>query len=333
MSPDKQNMRQVILELPYQFTQGHERASGEGKKYAHKKFENIVIAGMGGSALSGEILQMLREELGLKVPVFINKDYNLPLEANKKSLIIISSYSGNTEETLSAYKEARKNKFHTAVITTGGKLRRAALKDKTPLVEIPAGVQPRLALGYQFGAILALCADAKLIRSQKKHLEYLTEYMEKNMKETEKKGRKLAEQVGTHVPVIYSTNKYRQIAYILKIQINENAKRHAFYNYFPELNHNEMVGYEKTKTKSFDIIMLKAKNDAKENVKRMELTKKLIKDRGYKVHDIDIKEKKMYDITFYTILLGLWFSYYLAIEGGVDPTPVNIVEEFKKELK
>lgn len=328
MDIDKSNMKQMILDFPGQFPVGYGAAGDAGKSFAGKEFKNIVIAGMGGSALPGELLKMFAQELNLKLPVIVSRDYSLHSYAGPDSLVIAISYSGNTEETVSAYMEAKKKDFSLAVIASGGKLKELAEEDKNPFALIPSGTPPRLAIGYQFAALLGLLANSGIIENQEQVLQELAS----SLKPEEAMGpaRELAEKIKNKTPLIYTSENYRQLAYILKIQINENGKRHAFYNCFPELNHNEMVGY--TTKNDFYALIFKSEDDDPRIVKRMELTAKLIQDKGYDADIIDISEKNRYNRVFNTALFGAWLSYFFAVQNEIDPTPVDIIEDFKKSL-
>ena len=328
-------MRQTIFDFPSQFKVGYTAAGTAGKEYRERKFENIIIAGMGGSALPGELLKTVAGELGLKIPVTLHRDYKLPKDGSvrESTLVIISSYSGTTEETLSAYEEALKQNLAIIAITNGGTLKTRAEEMNTPLATVPEGIQPRLAMGYQFAALLALLNNVGLVPSRKNEMAEL----EKSLNGTalEKAGKNLAQKIKNATPLIYSSKKYGALSYILKIQMNENAKLHAFANTFPELNHNEMVAFgeeQMTNGKSFSVLMLRGEDDDARIQKRMGLTAELIENKGYPVHTIDIEGQTIYNRVFNTILLGNWLSYYLAINRNIDPTPVDIVEDFKKKL-
>ena len=333
---DKDNMKQTILEFPGQFNVGYSAGNNTKDRIERKRFDNIVIAGMGGSALPGALLNMFSDGIGLKIPVYVHRSYGLPKEAGDKSLVFIISYSGNTEEALSAYKKAQTENYDIAAITSGGELEKLAKKDGVPVALVPKDIQPRIALGFQFSALMSMLADAGTILSQEKEIKELSSSLD--AEQIEKNARDLAEKIGEKTPLIYASESNVQLAYILKIQMNENAKRHAFYNYFPELNHNEMVGYNENakgkmqKVKDFFVLMLRDKDDHPRIQKRMQLTADIIKKRGFEIEYIDIEGDNMYNKAFNTILFGNWLSYYLAINAGIDPTPVNIVEEFKKEL-
>jgi len=286
----------------------------ENKKRLPKKWDDILICGMGGSALGGLLLQKISPDKKIGV----QRDYVLPNSISKNTFVIIVSYSGNTEEALSAYREATDKNLSVGAVASGGMLEKIAQKNITPFIKIPAGVQPRIALGYLTKALVEFVGAPK-----PKDIKIDTPTIEQ-----EAQG--LAKKIGQDTPLFYASDKNNVLAYIAKIQINENAKRHAFYNVFPELNHNELEGYEESK--KFFVVILRDIDDDERIKKRIELTAKLIKQKGYGIDFIDIKERGCYNKIIYSTLFTNWLSYHLAINAGVDPEPVDLIEQFKKEL-
>lgn len=322
-------MYQTIMDFPEQFLIGYKAAKGVGSKYSNKKFDKIIVAGMGGSALTGDLLfDIFYKQANLKIPSHVHRDYNLPKSTRQNTLVIIISYSGNTKETLSVYQEAKNNNLSIITITSGGKLKEYSKKDNVPSVTVPGGIQPRMTLGYQLSALVAVLENANLIDSQKNEFKKLSQTLDPNLNKND--AEKLAKKIGKSTPIFYSSYKYKSLSYILKIQINENSKRHAFFNIFPELNHNEIEGYEKSS--KYFILILRGDDDDERIQKYMKLTKKIIEKKGHPVTTIDIKGKNVYNKVYNTILFGNWLSYYLAIQNNIDPTPVNLIEEIKKQL-
>jgi len=319
-------MKQVILQSPKQFKIGLERAKGvkiEGK------FDNIIVGGMGGSALPANILTTYLPDL--PIPVYSHRSYGLPPQANKRSLIFCISFSGNTEETLSAYREAVDKSFKVVAITTGGRLEKLAKEKDLPLVIVPNDcLQPRFGIGYQSSALLAVLSNSGVIENQTKALLDLSKIL--NPEKLEKQGKKLAEKLIDKIPVVYASDRHKSIARIWKIKLNENSKIMAFFNYFPELNHNEMVGLTNLKGK-FHFIILRDNSDHSGNLKRMRLFADLAKEKGAGVDFIDIEGRSVLEKMFNALLVGDWTSYYLALAYNQDPVPVKIVEEFKGRLK
>ena len=316
------SMREDILNFPKQFKVGLEAAKNIKIK---KKFKNIVVSGMGGSTWPTDILTTW---LNLKIPIYINRTYNLPPQTNKKTLLIFSSYSGNTEEPIYSYEEAIERKLFSIAITSGGKLKELSEKNKTPLILIPSGLQPRMATGYIFSALAGILFKIGLIK-KKQILELLG--LEKKLKpeSLENKGKQIAKRLFKKIPIIYTPDKFRSLGYIWKIKFNENSKVPAFTNYFSELNHNEMNGW-KNPLFNFFIIILRDLEDHPRMLKRMELTAKLLKSKKIEVLIIDMPEGDILTRIFNTILLSDWISYYLALEYKIDPNKIEIVNKFKK---
>ena len=325
-------MRETILDFPKQFKEGIKRAKDirvEGR------FENIIICGMGGSALPADLLLTYLNDL--KLPFYIHRSYNLPPQAIKESLIICISFSGNTEETISAFKEAQRKKLKIAVITTGGELAKLAQKYNTSFVLLPSvKIQPQWAIGYLFGSLMKVLSNSGVIEDNSEEILKMAE----NLKplRLEAKGKILAKKLAGKIPLIYASDKFKSLARIWKIKLNENSKIMAFWNYFPELIHNEIVGYSELKSqisnlKNFHVIILRDSGDHPKILKAMELTAVLLKKKGIEVDFVEIEGKSILEKLFNNLILSDWVSYYLAKEYKIDPAPVEIVEEFKKKLK
>lgn len=323
-------MEEQIKNFPKQLAKGYELAGSTGTEFKDNEFKNIIIAGMGGSGLPGNILKVLAEHLNIAMPVYSRKTYGIPHTASKASLIVAISYSGNTEETLSAYSEAVENNIPVITITTGGELAEKAKENSTPLAIIPSGIQPRMALGYQFSALLRVLENAGVISSQEAAIKELSEKLdaEKYLKDAGN----IAESIKGTVPVIYSSAELEKISYILKIQVNENAKQHAFYNMFPEMNHNELEGFE-AENKGFSAIIITSNSDNERVKQRMKLSSELMEKKGYPVHAIDFNEDNIYNKVFSIALFGYWMSYTLALKNNIEPEPVELIEEFKSSLR
>lgn len=326
-------MRQIILDFPKQFKVGVKAAENIKIK---GNFEKILVCGMGGSSLPAEILKMYLEYAKINIPLLIHRDYSLPFQASKKDLVFAISYSGNTEETLSAFQEALKRKLKLVAITSGGKLAKIAQENKVPLVLIPGGIPPRMALGYLVGSLFEVLINLQILPKITQELLDLETKL--SPQRLEKNGKNLAKKLKNKIPLIYASTINFPLAKIWKIKFNENSKVPAFANCFPELNHNEMVGFSQLekvgrKIQNFYLLILKDKNDHPRVLKRMELTSKILKKRGLKVESIYLQKENFFQKIFSNILLADWTSYYLALNYRVDPIPVKIVEEFKKLME
>ena len=325
---DKSNLRQVILDFPSQFAKGLEVAKDVK---VGSDFKRLVVSGMGGSALPTEILKTYLEEIGTDLEIIQNRNYGLPKKAYRNALNFIVSFSGNTEETLSSFSEALENNLQMVVFTNGGQLLELAKAKNIPHVVIPNCIQPRCAIGYFFSAMLKVLANSGLTENSESVILKNQDYLQTIVLPFEEKGRNIAKKLVGQTPIVYASELLKSIALILKIEFNENAKTPAFWNTFPELNHNEMVGWTLPQGK-FHVLIFQEKNIHPQVLKRMQITAELLKAKGMKTDFIALEAENILDTIFSAFLMGNWISYYLSLEYGQDPTPVAMVEEFKKLL-
>ncbi len=323
-------MRKIILSFPQQFARGIECAKNIKIDGA---FDNIVICGVGGSALPGTLLL---DMVDISIPVFVHRDYDLPKIANEKSLIICISFSGNTEETLSAYEKATAKKYPVIALCTGGKLEELAKQNNLPVVIVPNDcIQPRFGTGYLVSAVIKILDNCEITTNLSQEIFKIAETLKPESFKVQ--GKILGEKLIDKIPVVYSSNQYKSLARIWKIKFNENSKVLAFWNYFPELNHNEMVGLSTNDKKQitnnkFYFIILRDNQDNPKILKRMEITANLIKESGAEVEIIEMQGVTKIEKIFNALMLSDWISYYLALSYGQDPISVAIVEDFKKRL-
>ncbi|QQS21321.1 MAG: bifunctional phosphoglucose/phosphomannose isomerase [Candidatus Moraniibacteriota bacterium] len=338
VSADPSNFRQMILEFPKQFRVGFEL----GKEVSLSgEFSSIEISGMGGSALPGNLLRVYLSDhyrrFNGKPPIAIyqNRSYGLPHEAYRPGCLnFLCSYSGNTEETVASFEEAIAHGLPSVGISAGGKIEALCEKHGVPHISLPIpfeNFQPRVGTGYFFGAIFGVLVKLGMASDTCDALTLQAERLLEEMPGLEARGKELAEKVAGKTPVVYANPRYKSVAMIWKIKINENAKTPAFWNFFPELNHNEMVGFTKPQGE-FLLFLLRDAEDHPQNLKRFEVTSQILGERGIASEIIDMGEGSVFTKIFRTILLGDWMSYHLALRYGVDPTPVDMVEELKKRL-
>lgn len=331
---DKSNMYNVIINFPKQFRIGITAARNISLKPEVLPFppENIIICGMGGSALPGDILVTLRP-----LDIFMHKSYGLPPQAGNESLIICISYSGNTEETLSAFSEALNRKLPMVAISTGGKLEKLSKKYDVPLVKIPSPlIPPRLALGEMFAALVQILVNHNILGPEICE-ELLKVGADLKSEKFENQGKKLAKRIFQKIPIIYTPKQFREIGLIWKNSLNETAKILAIANYFPELNHNETVGFWKINemqvgNEKISVLILRDPKEHPRILKQMAITKEIIEKEGVQVEFIEILGKNMLEKIFSTVILGFWTSYWLALEYKIDPTPIKAIEELKRKL-
>lgn len=293
-----------------------------------KKFKKFIVVGMGGSHFAADIIKTWRPDF----EVIVWSNYGLPPLPPKKLeeyLIIASSYSGNTEETIDAFEFAIKNKLNVAVMASGGKLITMAQMLKLPYVAVPSGVQPRSALGYMLKATLALMREQQALRDVSK----LTKTFPSSRRE--KRGKDLARKLMGSVPVIYASPRNYSIVYNWKIRFNETGKIPAFYNVIPEMNHNEMSGFDATRSaaplsRHFYFIFLKDNDDHPQIIKRMDVMRRIFTQRGFRSEVISLSGKTPWEKIFSSINLADWTSYYTGRQYHAEPEVVGMIEEFKK---
>ncbi len=322
---DPEDMKGFIQGFPNHIRQAYRLADGIN---IDGNITKIIVSGMGGSAIAGDILKTYLSELS-DIPIVVNRDYKLPKDTGKETLVIINSYSGNTEETISAYKDAIRRFCKVICIISGGKIAEMCISNRTPAIKIPKGMQPRAALAYSFFPMLKLVENLRIIESRKNEVERLAATLEKAV--FQESGMKLSEKLVDKIPLIYSSEFFYCVAYRWKTQLNENAKIMAFANYFSEMNHNELAGLENLQA-NFHCIMLRSDLEPHRIVKRMEITKNYLRKKNIDVTDIVIKGDTLLSKIFSAIHMGDWTSYYLALRYMTDPTPVTTIEQFKKEL-
>lgn len=319
-------MYEAIKNFPKQF-EFEPKIENEENLQRREKF---VMIGMGGSALPADLARAWNP----RIDILVHKNYGLPPVSKvelAERLVIIISYSGNTEEALDAYEKARESECLLAAISVGGKLLERARKDKVPYIQLPdTGIQPRSALGFSFKSLLKLMGVENEIL---KEVSTLSRSLDPTAIEEE--GKALAHRLRGFVPVIYSSTENSAIAYNWKIKFNETGKVPAFYNVLPELNHNEMTGFDVTeKTRSlsekFYFLILKDATDHPKISQRASALVNLYHDRGLQVETIDLDKAGFFIKIFRSLLFADWTAYYLGESYGVETEEVPMVEKFKK---
>src|SRR3989344_1506996 len=317
-------MREAIKNFAKQFRYRPKIEGGKIKKY--KKF---VVAGMGGSHLAADILKTVKPDFD----AIIWKDYGLPALSEKdwkKTLVIASSYSGNTEEAISAFEDAKKRQLPLVAYAIGGKLIEMAKRSEVPYVQMPdTGIQPRSALGYSLKALLKIVKENELLKQSANFAKTLKPL------ELETEGKNLAQKLQSHVPVIYASANNYSVAYNWKIKLNETGKIPAFYNVFPELNHNEINGMDAKDSSrhlsdKFYFVFLKDSEDHPQIQKRMVVTAKLYKERNLPVEIVELRGQTKLEKIFSSLVLADWIAYHTAEQYGLESEQVPMVEELKK---
>jgi len=318
-----------IKKFPEQFKVGFELAE---KVKIDGVFKDVTLCGMGGSSSFVSLINdMLATDSSVKFSMDVVKGYDLPAYRSKDNIYLISSYSGNTEEVLNFYSQVLKEGLPHVVITSGGELEKKALQNGSAIYKIPGGIQPRLSTGYFIAGIVQILINCNAIPSSFKEM-MLNAASKIGTNFNEEDAKRLAKGLLNKVPIIYSTDNNSSLALLSKIKFNENSKIQAFWNYFPELNHNEMVGYTKILMNASFIIFLSQFTNPR-NIKRVEVFTRIIKEKGLDCYQYNLKGENVLE----EILMGYYFidhvTFYLAEAYGIDPEPVVMVEEFKTQIE
>lgn len=337
---DPAGMTGLIEDLPRQWREAEEIARA-AQIQGVRDPKNIVILGMGGSAIGGDFVRSLLEPT-VQIPIAVNRDYSLPAYVDRDSLVIASSYSGNTEETLTAAAEAQKRGAQVVAITTGGQLAGRAETNGWPLIRIPGGLSPRAAIGYSFVPLYVLMERIGIAPSVADDLAETAELLEKQRQRfgpdvpvSENLAKQLALSLKGKLPLVYGSYGWTgTAAYRWKTQINENSKAPAVNNTFPELNHNETVGWEVPEevTKQIELVILRDRMDNDRVKARIEVTREIVEGRVSGVTELWSEGESEVARLFSLIYPGDFVSLYLALIYRVDPTPVKMIDLLKSRL-
>jgi glucose/mannose-6-phosphate isomerase len=304
--------------------------------------KNIVLAGMGGSAIGGELVKDYTRAT-VTVPIEISREYRLPAYANKNTLVILASYSGETEETLSSFLDAYKRGCMMFCVSSGGALIKYAKKLGVPYIEVKAGMPPRAAMPHMLMPLVKILQE--LNQTPTTVTEELTQattlletVSEQNAPEKHAKenfAKNLATQLNGLTPVIYGFGIYRGVALRWKQQFNENSKVPAKWEYFSELNHNETMGWEgaQKQAKGYGIVLFREQDEPVEIHSRIVTTKSLMQPSVDKIFEVWTQGQSALAKMLSTSLVGDFTSIYLALLRNVDPTPVNTVEIMKQKIE
>lgn len=299
------------------------------------QIRNIVICGMGGSAIAGDFVKQIFAD-NLSFPIMVSRDYTLPAFVNEHTLVILSSYSGNTEETISAFGDALTRKAKIIAISTGGEIAKVSKKHILPHITIPKGFQPRQAIGFSLVTIFRLVEHLFFDVHNPEVLNNAIALVKEKQKLWSSPENNelwiLAEQLYSQPAIIYSSEKLYPAGLRFKGQICENAKMLAFANAVPEMNHNEIVGWDGIQTKApFSVILFRDADDHTQIQKRFDILKNILSKKTA-VYEIHAEGRDMLSKFIFLIYWGDWVSYFMAILRKTDPTPVDIIAHFKNEL-
>ena len=324
-------MKKLVAAFPTQLREALIIGQSYKFKTPKKSFSNVMLTGLGGSGIGGSIIQNYVSDK-LAIPFNVNKDYHLPAYVGKDTLLIVSSYSGNTEETLMAMQQAIKAKATIVCVTSGGKVAEIANKKGFDCILLPAGMPPRSCLGYSLVQGLFILAHFGLLKTDfKKELNATIKLLESDIKDIQKRAKTLTKKLVGKTPIIYAAPEFEGVAVRFRQQINENSKMLCWHHVVPEMNHNELVGW-RDKDASRAVVFLRNENDFDRTQLRIEINKKVIKKYTSNITELWSKGKTYFERAFYIIHLTDWVSVYLAEERKVDDTEVKVIDFLKGEL-
>jgi len=338
---DHSNFIQFICEFPNQISEAPSLIKNLDIKNLKKDYHQVVLTGMGGSAIAGDLLKSyLQDEF--TIPFIINRNYSLPNFVGPKTLVIACSYSGNTEETIDATETALDKKAPVIGLSSGGTLEKLLTEKNLPFIKIPDGYPPRQALGYMFFPLLNLFQYLDLIQPKndaiRETIKVLQELRERNAPQTihnHNLTRLIAQKLYTKVPVVYTASELLYpVVTRWRNQFNENSKVLAFSNVLPELNHNEIMGWEAPREvlEKFNILFLRDQSELSRNKIRLKITKDIFQKNNVPIFEIFGEGKGLLARIFSLIYIGDWVSYYLALLYEKDPFKIDSIQFLKDSL-
>jgi glucose/mannose-6-phosphate isomerase len=316
------------------FTQQLAEAKGIAEKAVlsnQSGIQQVLITGLGGSGIGGTILSEIIAD-SCRVPILVNKDYFLPNYVNENTLVVISSYSGNTEETVAAMDIAIRKKARIACVTSGGKVLAMAKQHQFDFIEIPGGQPPRACIGYSLVQLIQLFISYGLADKSLMHdLDNATKLLATEKENIKTQAKTIAEKLHHKIAVIYSLGTCEGVSVRFRQQLNENSKMLCWHHSFPEMNHNELVGWTE-KNENLKVVTFHTDFDYSRTKKRYEVCKPLFEKLSSGVIDIYAKGGSKLEQFLYHIHIGDWISCYLADLKGIDPVEVNVITSLKNEL-
>lgn len=336
---DRSDFRRLLIGFPQQIDEAVRIAGRVRPPCRGSAINAIIVTGLGGSAIGGDLLRSYLSG-DLKVPLIVNRSYELPAFVGRRTLVIVSSYSGGTEETISAHAEAAKRRAHVLCVTSGGETARLARKFGHSLITIPRGLPPRAALGYSFFTALTALSGMALIPSKKRDIGETIALLRRSAKRFsslrgDNPALALAKRLYARLPIVYSAgDRFDAVNVRWRGQFAENAKVLSFGHVLPEMNHNELVGWKMLRRIMEDmiVVILRDKGDHPRVRRRMDITRSIVDQYASAVVEVRSEGKSLLARTFSLVYLGDWASYYLAMLNGIDPTPVSIIDYLKHVL-
>lgn len=306
---------------------------GENAQFSipNKKLSNVLILGVGGSGIGGTVVAKTAL-LRAAIPVMTCNDYHIPEYVNENTLVIACSYSGNTEETLTALKKCQNKGTEIAAVTSGGELKRICEENNYNHIIIPGGNPPRTCLGYSLTEqFFILVKYGILPKSAVEELKSAIELLKTNDSSIRQEAETVAANLFGKLPVIYATDKFEPVSIRFRQQLNENSKELCWHQKFPELNHNEIVGWASGNS-NLSVVMFRNDDDYYRTQERMEFMKKVILDKGSIVTEIISKGNFFIEKALYLIYLTDWASLFIAEKKQIDPIEIRVIDALKDHL-
>ncbi len=292
------------------------------------KPRNIIFAGMGGSGISSNLIKDILAD-SLEIPIEISKSYTLPAYANSETLFICTSYSGNTEETLKQFVEALKKKCSIISITSGGKLLEWSRRFNVPVVKLPEGLYPRDSLPYQFFSLIGVLENLNIWEFSEGKREFIELLPTIDLTKIDS----IAQSIKHTLPILYGSSDFSGVLRRIKSQLNENSKMVAKFDEIPELNHNEVVGFEAYSYPYLSAIFLQDRNSAPEISKRVEITKEILKGRVTEIHEIWSYGISRLARVMTLVYQGDYLSVKLAEINNVNRGETKTIDKVKQDIK
>ena len=337
---DKDDMYQSIWDFPENIIDAIELSENITLKNEYRDLNNIIIAGMGGSAIGGDVVySLIKNEI--KIPFVVNRGYDLPAWANSSTLLICSSYSGNTEETISILEEAKSLDAKVIGITTGGVLESLCKNYSFDFVNIPSGLQPRAALAFSFIPLLYILKKTSLINVEvsswlKSSVDLIkSKRVEYSSDKENNPVYQLANKLYNKLPIIYAdSGSLETVAVRLKGQICENSKILAYHSIYPEMNHNEIVGWENNEEyfSNYYVLWLMDEEMNIRNKSRKNIISEILSGLNVSQQEIKVDGNSFKERFLLLIHYGDWLSYWCAILHNTDPSPVKNIQTLKDKL-
>ena len=343
---DLSGMGNIIKDFPNHIRKACEIGENIHLSKDYSEFKKVLILGMGGSAIGGDLIRNFFKytEGSEHLDISINRDYNFVPALTNNALVIASSYSGNTEETLSALEQAMKTTKNILVITSGGKLEKLAIENNFDLIKIPDGFQPRAALAFSFFPLLHFFMKSGLLPENtsnkiKNTINELTISLDKQAKHYSEVNDsnyslELAKKLKNQIPVIYSTGMLEVVNLRWRGQLQENSKQIAFGSILPEMNHNEINAWEENENihSPFFFLLFKDSDENPRNEKRIDFLFNLLKNQNRPIELINTSKSNYLTRLFEIINLGDWVSFWIAILNEKDPTEIKTILKLKDHM-